>query len=145
MTDLDLAPIEARLAAATPGPWEWDASILGDLQTLRAGLAMVLDADGDYCGSAWVDISEPDAELIANAPTDLAALIEEVKRLRAVVRSHFDWTEITTVSGPFEALCCECSWRSKGHEDRDEMRQEVYQHFTDSHPIFEQANPEQED
>jgi hypothetical protein len=54
---LDLDPIKARLAAATPGPWVYSCN---------------------------------DAYLIANAPTDLAALVAEVERLRAAIKSHLD-------------------------------------------------------
>ncbi len=59
---LNLAPIKARLAAATPGPWS--VAEIGGFQT--TGL-------------------KEDDELIVNAPADLAALVAEVERLRAKV------------------------------------------------------------
>lgn len=80
MTPSELSAIRARLDAATPGPWE-------------AGTA-------DCCPDmGWVDgpkgavcpqftatkvthsLDANDAELIANAPTDLRALLDEVERL----------------------------------------------------------------
>lgn len=60
----DLAVIEAALKAATPGPW-------------RADNNDVWTADGDRFISAPVRIA--DANLIANAPTWLAELVERVK------------------------------------------------------------------
>ena len=58
MDDARLAQIESRLAAATPGPWF----------AYRDGLAAF--------------IREADLTVIANAPTDLADLVAEVRRLR---------------------------------------------------------------
>lgn len=60
----DLAVIEAALKAATPAPW-------------RADNNDVWTADGDRFISAPVRIA--DANLIANAPTWLAELVERVK------------------------------------------------------------------
>lgn len=79
---LDLESIKARLAAAIPGPWESGRSVEGLL--------------GIYCLSAafrlaWLDGSrETDADLIANAPADIAALIAEVERLRDGLRAVLD-------------------------------------------------------
>lgn len=78
MTDEELAAIEARLAAATPGLWT------------RFGREI-----GNENGDSWYlghDIEGPpeaergqfervaDAELIANAPADLRRLLDEVQR-----------------------------------------------------------------
>ena len=68
----DLAVIEAALKAATPGPW-------------RADNNDVWTADGDRFISAPVRIA--DANLIANAPTWLAELVERVKVAEAAVVS----------------------------------------------------------
>ena len=67
----DLAVIEAALKAATPGPW-------------RADNNDVWTADGDRFISAPVRIA--DANLIANAPTWLAELVERVKVAEAEVK-----------------------------------------------------------
>jgi hypothetical protein len=77
---LDLEPIKARLAAATPGPWE---AMPGNDEN---GLIKYIGPPGcDFpvcemfvIRQKWGD----DMYLIANARTDLAALVEEVERLR---------------------------------------------------------------
>lgn len=85
MTDTDLAAIEARLAAATPGPWEMYDSNEG-----TEYFPMWSVANDDYHnpredGTAFgvsIECGEKaDADLIANAPTDLRRLLDEVKRL----------------------------------------------------------------
>jgi hypothetical protein len=84
--DLDLADIEARLKAATPGPWGYKAGFLKHY-------VFSLDAQEDFGISLqelhWNDGHEvpaaANAQFIANAPTDIAALIAEVRRLRREV------------------------------------------------------------
>jgi hypothetical protein len=83
---LDLAAIEARLKAATPGPWGYKAGFLKHY-------VFSLDAQEDFGISLqelhWNDGHEvpaaANAQFIANAPTDIAALIAEVRRLRREV------------------------------------------------------------
>jgi len=76
VTPADLAAIRARLAAATPGPWRLQTCACGavcdDAAAVKAGGVLVVECADD-----------PDADLIAHAPTDLAALLDEVERLRA--------------------------------------------------------------
>ena len=95
---LDLDLIKARLAVAAPGPWRWvrayehrgvhwclendTSAALGS--TINHNLVTLstdeyeFDDDGES-----TSLSEtPDFQLIAKAPTDLAALIAEVERLR---------------------------------------------------------------
>jgi len=85
-SDLTPAQIEARLAAATPGPWRpvlannsdshWGVAVEGrDFPSIAYAHAQY---DGYGNGS-----TKADADLIANAPTDLAYLLAENKRLRA--------------------------------------------------------------
>ena len=67
--------IRDRLAKATPGPWE----------TVPTTGNAVASPDGD---GYWTDVadrieSEPDADLIANAPADLAYLLAEMDKARA--------------------------------------------------------------
>jgi hypothetical protein len=123
MEPLDLEPIKARIAAATPGPWvwadydgvpEWATNISdgegnerewgGRFSIESEANAPPLDADpddpkwnepidvlrvlgpvedDDDDGVYEIPIEDADAALIVNAPTDLAALIAEVERLRA--------------------------------------------------------------
>lgn len=77
MTDeLDLAPIRQRLAAATEGPWNVDAN-------QDSGNALVAAPGMPVCGTGWGEQALSDADLIAHAPTDLAALCDEVERLHS--------------------------------------------------------------
>ena len=85
MAELDLDAIKARLAAATPGPW----AIWHDLD--HQGFTTVGDADSyaEILANGECEESNPtahvyveeDANLIAHAPADLAALVAEVERL----------------------------------------------------------------
>ena len=80
MTDPDLTPIKARLDAATPGPW----AVVDDLAVTAAPevggddscLSIVIPAIVEFTPRA------ADAEFIAHAPTDIAALVAEVERLQ---------------------------------------------------------------
>ena len=72
--ELDLGPIEARLEAATPGPWEAD----GNGVHTRRGACVAL--------THFADHQRVDAEFIAHAPTDVRALVAEVRRLRGQVQ-----------------------------------------------------------
>ena len=79
--DPRLDEIQARLDAATPGPWE----------TMRSGLlgTRVVRVDGEWDGlipDEFVTLVTPalriycDADLIANAPADLAFLLAELRK-----------------------------------------------------------------
>ena len=82
MSTLDLEPIKERLAAATPGPWKakedsWDGySVVID--DSGPGVSIIAEQIGQ-----GEDEGRGDAEMIAHAPSDLAALVAEVERLRA--------------------------------------------------------------
>jgi hypothetical protein len=72
----DLEAIKERLAAATPGPWtQWATHYVCDKREKIAGPMLARDAD-----------------LIAHAPEDLAALVEEVERLRADLNDAYNMT-----------------------------------------------------
>lgn len=75
---LDLQPIKDRLAAATPGPWTASPNVQphGVAAVAEVNTVLVLSSGPLYGSPAQ------DADLIANAPTDLAALVAEVERLR---------------------------------------------------------------
>ena len=85
---LDLEPIKKRLAEASPGPWSWDCDLLrqGEYGEPVLGSEPVYDG-GEMIGSTTV-VLRTDAALIAHAPTDLAALVAEVERLRTGIASH---------------------------------------------------------
>lgn len=78
---MDLGAIKARLAAATPGPWRspWESDDEYATFTGPDGAQVV---DVTYYDGSRIVVSEANAALIANAPTDLAALVAEVERLR---------------------------------------------------------------
>jgi len=80
-----LAEIRARLAAATPGPWAVHSD--PTFTPLRA-----VAIDGPYGWDVVAErISPNDADLMANAPTDLAYLLAEVDGAReriAILRAE---------------------------------------------------------
>ena len=79
---LDLDPIRARLAAATPGPWHAYGNTLA-AEVGRCTCSPHYGAHERSCGLEDIgQVVERDADLIANAPADMAALIAEVERLR---------------------------------------------------------------
>lgn len=87
---LDLDPIRARLAAATPGPW-----FRRQIGTLAPEVASHHTTTwyGSPCTEAVVihgfhNDNDLDLDLIANAPSDMAALIAEVERLRTELADH---------------------------------------------------------
>ena len=75
---LDRDAIRARLQAATPGPWKVcpDEATEGDLELVCQGT--VDQHAGPIC---MHPLTSADAEFIAHAPTDVAALLDEVERL----------------------------------------------------------------
>jgi hypothetical protein len=79
---LDLEPIKARLAAATPGPWHVEPISYPEraLPEVYAGTSRVAQP----CNSREVPAPESDfnAEFIGYAPVDIAALVEEIEQLR---------------------------------------------------------------
>lgn len=82
---IDLDAIEARIAAATPGPWtatyedadRW-TSITGEGYSIDGDLWVVCPEVATCEGELG-----PDADLIAHAPEDLAALVAEVRATTA--------------------------------------------------------------
>ncbi|WP_164700876.1 hypothetical protein [Modestobacter sp. KNN46-3] len=86
MSTVDLTPIKARLAAATPGPWsgeyhQWDQDVASHVTLWVAGD----DADGFPRDEDETLPTAADVDLFEHAPADLAALTAEVERLRAQV------------------------------------------------------------
>jgi len=74
MSEIDLAAIKARCDRATDGPW--------NVRELPLDYAEVSDRDSNTVADAW---HINDAYFIANARTDVPALVAEVERLRAEV------------------------------------------------------------
>lgn len=98
MTDEQLAAIEARAAAATPGPWFWQFRPREFLARLVSGapmrpFVMAFGRWGMWSAKPLVNVNDvmvslanhtdhPDAAFIAHARTDVPALVAEVRRLR---------------------------------------------------------------
>lgn len=79
MTIPDLDEYQALINAASPGPWRlWEKN---------RSPAEVVDPDDISIGRIW---TEPDAIFIEASRTMGPALIEEVKRLHALVRDFLD-------------------------------------------------------
>jgi len=78
MTAPDLSAIRARLQAGTPGPWERHGTLILSAMTSRGTQARIVDCEYD---DVSYDDNIANAALIANAPSDLAALLEENERL----------------------------------------------------------------
>jgi hypothetical protein len=83
MTDR-LDEIEARLAAATPGPWYHDPKTTD----VTAPEAIVSSRHITYIHSHTV-VDHANADLIANAPVDLAALVAVARAARRLVTGRF--------------------------------------------------------
>lgn len=102
-TDDELAEMQARCDAATPGPWQSDGKVEDWLSGEAPGVAVwwhrgsrgspvcmcQLDGAGRY-GAGGTERPIEDAALIAACRTDLPRLLEDNKRLRAEVREHKD-------------------------------------------------------
>lgn len=84
-----LAAIRDRLAKATKGPWRVEARYLSDgsVACISAGINRHGDGPESYpISTLRAGVLLPDnAELVVNAPADLAFLLSEVERLREAV------------------------------------------------------------
>jgi hypothetical protein len=85
---LDLDPIKARLAAATPERWHWNPIVT--MRTDEGDVYLIVAYAGDQPDPTYIgNVDRPDdAALVANAPADLAALVAEVERLRSAIWRH---------------------------------------------------------
>lgn len=112
---IDLDAIKARIAARTPGGWElgdgWvytDPIYDDDTRLTPIGRAAKF-ADPERQAAEWERVRH-DLELIAHAPTDLAALVAEVKRLRTFVDGARLLHRPVEIE-PSSTICGECSHR----------------------------------
>ena len=90
-----LEPIQERLDAATPGPWQ--------IEYLDEGIAEIATPDGGHIAIA--DGRQADAEFIAASPTDTARLLAAVK---AVTKLHRREVIAVHEGHGEEATCTEC-------------------------------------
>ena len=92
MTDDRIAQIEARLSAATPGPWE----VRHDDLTDEVHVVHDQEVVSYVCTVALADADrvEEDADLIAHAPDDLRCLLDALAAERTELRMrelhHFE-------------------------------------------------------
>jgi hypothetical protein len=87
MTDLEklLAPIESRLNKATPGPWKDAGTRSLSVNKMHVHAVFTNHEHGDW--DSIFSLTAKDAELIANAPTDIARLLAAVRRMDKALES----------------------------------------------------------
>lgn len=114
MTELELNAIRARLDAATPGPW---------FTGMSGGHWYVLDNDitcdieGQIC-SLNRRHAEANADLIANAPSDLAALLAEVDILSGLLSDRVQDSDLAVEAARRErARCVAMADERRGQEE----------------------------
>ena len=111
---LDLEPIKERLDEATPGPWKFHVLP----QPVGITVATIHSEHGPRETCWTVELppeiggmgTEKDAEFIAHAPDDLAALLDEVERLRGqidAVREHHVPVDANYYAATVTE-CCSC-------------------------------------
>ena len=106
---MDLQAIEARLEAATQGPWSFH--ILPQPVGITAATIHSEHGPRETCWT--VDLppeiggmgTDKDAELIAHAPEDIRALLDEVKAVRDAVARHPDVMECSEYSDDEPVSC----------------------------------------
>ena len=105
---LDLEPIKARVATATPEPWAVPV----------ANVFRVLAPEAEHhnprqgitpeypwrvvCEMGEADGRAEDAEFISHARADVPALVSEVERLREALNDIASWKEGPEVDGRFD-------------------------------------------
>jgi hypothetical protein len=81
LTEQQLDDIEARAAAATPGPWCTDSWEIYQGTEYLPGISLWI---GETCrGTSTPEQDRNDAAFVAAARTDVPALLAEIRRLRA--------------------------------------------------------------
>ena len=87
LTDEQLGQIKARLEAATPGPWRWrgkSGSLHGPGTPPYEFGKRVLSPTYEYDSGVDIEVSDEDSAFIISAPTDIRALLTEVRRLQEI-------------------------------------------------------------
>lgn len=85
MTPEQMKEIEQRWAKATPGPWQYEERENDDGMT---DCHCITNGVIDY--TFGYDMEEYDAAAIASAPTDIALLLAEVRRLNRMVEKAIE-------------------------------------------------------
>jgi len=86
MTDEEIEEIQIRCAAATPGPWK--SFVEGRDHTSGSNFIMVGEGSNRGDDIELVGATIADQDFIANARQDVPRLLEEIARLRAILRYH---------------------------------------------------------
>lgn len=100
---LDIEQIKQRLAAATPGPWDyWSVVADGRVEVYVPNGSMDTEVilefkDFEDCPDC-IRPASADSDLIAHAPTDIAALINEVEKLRATIERLHNERDVACAS-----------------------------------------------
>jgi hypothetical protein len=103
LTDDELADIEARAEAATPGPWAWDSRGIKDTD-VQVGIAadewgiqwsgfIPEDRKADYIGPIAVingGNESSDADFIAHSRSDVSRLLATIRAQRAGLEFYGD-------------------------------------------------------
>ena len=123
MTQEELDAIQERVNAATPGPWAVDSDDPAYIIYPEKGgwdglvIAQVADQDG-----ALFSV-EHNGSLIANAPQDLADLLAEVERLRALTTVDDDMVKrAARAMCDIEAQPDQVMWDKLDEDERDSWR-----------------------
>lgn len=86
MSDERLEQIQARAAAATPGPWEaWDT---GDPPAEDEARAWIVTPGSLHLATLYAGDPSANATFAAHAREDIPALLEEIDRLHEEVRDQ---------------------------------------------------------
>ena len=96
MTNERIEAIRTRLQAATPGPWEWEGESKEDWPQSDNSLVTAYVPEGEkwreplvsgwgYDASGISVHKDADGELIANAPTDIAYLLNIIDQVSAAM------------------------------------------------------------
>lgn len=126
ITDKRLTEIQARVDAATDGPWTLThdgAHMSGSSYKIRqAGVPGIRLSVFEYG-----DTSAPNGELVANAPTDLSDLLAEVHRLRARLAKTQEVTaeKVEKAARALHADTC-CNGDATGCQYPEDMTTEIW-------------------
>jgi hypothetical protein len=114
---LDLAPIQARADAATPGPWWNDGHEIAIYQGEPGGPGDVWI--GETCTTRLPDWGNANAAFIAAARQDVPALLAEVTRLREINRRLDDSLKRALLAADEDPATCLCCGHLESAHDPD--------------------------
>lgn len=102
MNEEELNEIEARVKAASDGPWTWNGNCMEGPYTLKQSgiviqqdvLSVRLEVSGYEGYDVELDIEDADRDFIAAARQDVPKLLAEVRILREVIDGMAAWAFI---------------------------------------------------